>query len=102
VYRNPLAPSGATFATHRSAWTGDFVFACLRGEQLRRLSFHAGQLVDDEPLLRHRFGRLRTVVEGPEGDLYVLTSNRDGRGAPIARDDRILRVTPPRSARPIN
>jgi glucose/arabinose dehydrogenase len=102
VYREPLAPSGATFATHRSAWTGDFLFACLRGEQLRRLSFHAGQIVDDEPLLRHRFGRLRTVVEGPGGDLYVLTSNRDPRGVAGARDDRILRVTPPRSNLPIS
>jgi glucose/arabinose dehydrogenase len=96
VYRGPIAPSGATFLTHRSAWKGDFLFACLRGEELRRLTFQGGQIAADEPLLRHRFGRLRTVVEGPKGDLYVLTSNRDGRGAPTARDDRILRITPPR------
>jgi hypothetical protein len=37
------------------------------------------------------------VVEGPRGELYVLTSNRDGRGNPTARDDRILRITPPRA-----
>jgi glucose/arabinose dehydrogenase len=102
VYRNPLAPSGATFATHRSEWKGDFLFACLRGEELRRLSFRGGRIVADEPLLRHRFGRLRTVVEAPGGDLYVLTSNRDGRGSPTAGDDRILRVTPPRSHPPID
>ena len=96
VYRRPLAPSGATFVTHRSAWRGDFLFACLRGEQLRRLELRCDSVVSDEPLLRHRFGRLRTVVEGPAGDLYVLTSNRDSRGVPSARDDRVLRVTPPR------
>ena len=46
-----------------------------------------------------RFGRLRTVVEGPRGCLYVLTSNRDGRGYPTAADDRILRVRPPGARR---
>jgi len=96
VYRQPLAPSGATFVTHRSAWKGDFLFACLRGEQLRRLELRGDDVVADVPLLHHRFGRLRTVVEGPDGDLYVLTSNRDGRGSPTPRDDRILRITPPR------
>jgi glucose/arabinose dehydrogenase len=98
VYRQPIAPSGATFVTHAgSPWTGGFVFACLRGEELRRLRFRDGQIVADQTLLHGRYGRLRTVVEGPRGDLYVLTSNRDGRGRPLPGDDRILRITPPRS-----
>jgi glucose/arabinose dehydrogenase len=98
VYAQPLAPSGATFVTHPgSSWTGSFLFACLRGKQLRRLRFRDGAVVADQALMRGRFGRLRTVVEGPRGELYVLTSNRDGRGNPTARDDRILRITPPRA-----
>ncbi|MBI3925919.1 MAG: PQQ-dependent sugar dehydrogenase [Armatimonadetes bacterium] len=40
-----------------------------------------------------RYGRLRDVVAGPDGALYVLTSNRDGRGRPREGDDRILRVS---------
>ena len=96
VYEEAIAPSGATFVTRGgSAWTGDFVFANLRGESLRRLRLDGERVVEDEPLLEGRFGRLRTVVEGPGGALYVLTSNRDGRGSPADEDDRILRITPP-------
>jgi glucose/arabinose dehydrogenase len=61
----------------------------------RRVS-RDGRVVADRALLTGRFGRLRTVVEGPRGELYVLTSNRDGRGDPRPGDDRILRITPPR------
>ena len=94
VYVAPIAPSGATFVTRaRSRWAGDYVLAALRGIQLRRLVFRGGRIVRDRPLLTGRFGRLRTVVEGPDGGLYVLTSNRDGRGSPEDSDDRVLRMT---------
>jgi glucose/arabinose dehydrogenase len=97
LYQAPIAPSGATFVTHPgSRWTGNFIFACLRGQELRRLVFDGDRIVTDEPLFTGRFGRLRTVVEGPDGDLYVLTSNRDGRGIVHPGDDRILRITPPK------
>ncbi len=96
VYEDAIAPSGATFVERDgSAWTGDYLFAMLRGEGLRRLRFDGDEITEDEVLLEGRFGRLRTVVEGPDGDLYVLTSNQDGRGDPSDEDDRILAVTPP-------
>jgi glucose/arabinose dehydrogenase len=56
----------------------------------------SGRVVRQQVLFRNRFGRLRTVVEAPDGSLYVLTSNRDGRGSPTEADDRILRIVPPR------
>ncbi len=37
-------------------------------------------------------GRLRDVVAGPDGKLYILTNNRDGRGRPREGDDKIIRL----------
>jgi glucose/arabinose dehydrogenase len=93
---NIVAPSGATFVSRPgSAWSGNFLFACLRGQQLRRLVFDGEQVIENEALFEGEFGRLRTVVEGPDGALYVLTNNTDGRGEPREGDDRILRIVPP-------
>jgi glucose/arabinose dehydrogenase len=39
-------------------------------------------------------GRIRDVVEGPDGTLYFLTNNRDGRGTPRSGDDRIYIIVP--------
>ena len=87
------APSGATFVT-RGRHAGSLLFAALRGEHLHRLVFGADgtTVVFEERLLARQFGRLRDVFEAPDGTLYVLTQNRDGRGRPAPDDDRVLRV----------
>jgi aldose sugar dehydrogenase len=94
-YEDVISPSGATFVTGDSSWKGDFVFANLGGEQLRRLSFDGDEVTRNEALLEGEYGRLRDVQQGPDGALYILTSNRDGRGDPGDDDDRILKLTPP-------
>jgi len=97
LYAESIAPSGATFVTRGgSSWTGDLLVSALRGEQLRRLSLDGTRVTRDAPLFAGRFGRLRSVVEGPDGALYVLTNNTDGRGTPREGDDRLLRIVPPR------
>jgi glucose/arabinose dehydrogenase len=96
VYPESIAPSGASFVKlPDSEWTGDFLVAALVGEQIRRLSFEGGRVTRNEALFEGDFGRVRTVVEGPDGALYALTSNEDGRGAPREGDDRVLRIVPP-------
>ena len=39
------------------------------------------------------YGRIRDVIAGPNGTLWMLTNNTDGRGDPQDGDDRILQVT---------
>jgi glucose/arabinose dehydrogenase len=96
LYEDGIAPSGATFVRRRgSAWTGDYLIACLVGERIQRVRFAGGRVVRDRALFQGRFGRLRTVVEGPDGAVYALTNNRDGRGTSRQGDDRVLRIVPP-------
>ena len=72
-------------------WEGDLFVAGLRGQRLWRFTVGTGEA---EQLHVEEFGRLRHVTEGPDGSLWVLTSNRDGRGSPAPDDDRILRLGP--------
>jgi glucose/arabinose dehydrogenase len=76
-------------------WEGDFFMAALRGQRLYRLDLDdSGAVVGQEELLQGEAGRLRHVVQAPDGSLWVLTSNRDGRGNPVPNDDRIIRLGP--------
>ncbi|HNI70281.1 MAG TPA: PQQ-dependent sugar dehydrogenase, partial [Marmoricola sp.] len=71
---------------------GNVYVANLRGERLRQVS-----IADPSQETQHwegRYGRLRDVVVAPDGSLWVLTNNTDGRGDPGPVDDRILRFAP--------
>ncbi len=88
------APGGATFVT-RGPWAGSLLFTGLRGQSLYRVVFDSGdprKVAAFERLFVREFGRLRDVAEVPDGALYLLTSNRDGRGRPASDDDRVLRL----------
>ncbi len=96
-YTPAVAPSGASFSRGDllPTFRGDYFFATLRGERLIRVRFDPKdprRVAETEELFRDVYGRLRDVVSGPDGALYVATSNRDGRGHPRPGDDRILRI----------
>ena len=97
-----IAPSGLAFYSgdRFPAWRGSLFVAALRGEQLRRVtvrrdaSAQTGWRASAQEVIADSLGRLRAVVVGPDGALWITTSNRDGRGAIRPGDDRVLRLVP--------
>ncbi len=82
------SPAGLAYAD------GYLWMAALRGERLWRITVENGEASDPEAFLEGEHGRLRTVAVAPDGNLWVTTSNTDGRGDPEEEDDRILVVDP--------
>ncbi|NYE20570.1 PQQ-dependent sugar dehydrogenase [Microbacterium immunditiarum] len=76
------------------ASVGDTVFvAGLRGSRLWIVDTVAGAAAHDPTAaLVGEQGRLRDVVAAPDGSLWVLTNNTDGRGSPRPEDDLLLRL----------
>lgn len=71
---------------------GTLYMANLRGARLHEIPLpEATQSVEH---LTDEYGRLRDVTEAPDGSLWVMTNNTDGRGSPSEGDDRILRFNP--------
>jgi glucose/arabinose dehydrogenase len=97
-YNPAIAPSGTSFyrGDRFPRFVNNVFTGTLRGTHLLRLipDGAAPRIASQEVLLNGRFGRLRDVVPGPDGFLYLATNNRDGRGSPAATDDRILRISP--------
>jgi len=96
------APSGATFydSDEIPEFSGMFLVATLAGNRLMAvdLDLESGRAIGSEPYFDGEFGRLRDVAADGEWNVYILTSNRDGRGSPVQNDDRILKISPARGA----
>ena len=87
-HTDDASPSGLAYAAGQ-LWLG-----ALHGARLWRVDVHGETAGNDKAFFIGNYGRLRTVVTAPDGNLWVTTSNRDGRGNPAAHDDRILLVRP--------
>lgn len=102
-WKHTTPPSGMTFynGDRLKHMKGDLFVATLKSKALIRIRLEK----DSAKVTRierwfasnyseGKYGRLRDVVEGPDGALYFLSNNRDGRGTPKPGDDKIYRIVP--------
>lgn len=83
-----LALSGIEQFTMKrwQAWRGRLIIGGLKAQELRLIELNErGEYLSDKSVLSGKYGRLRTAVEGPDGNLYVPTDNGSGQ-------DKILKV----------
>ncbi|MCV0410945.1 PQQ-dependent sugar dehydrogenase [Nitrosopumilus sp.] len=90
-YDPSIEPGGILF------YTGDkldfefpFIMASMRSANLYQVDFEEG--LSSQKSILSGIGRVRDVVEGDDGSLYVITSNTDGKGFPDRTDDKLLRI----------
>lgn len=73
---------------------GSLYFGALYGQALYEAVLKGDEVIRLDRYFYEKFGRIRTVAVGPDGFLYLSTSNTDGRGDPLSGDDKIIRVNP--------
>lgn len=82
------APSGMMY------WEGSLFFSGLRGEALYEAKILSDNRLELTNHFKQEFGRIRAVVLGQDGFIYISTSNRDGRGQIKEGDDKIIKINP--------
>jgi len=93
------APASVTFyrGDPFASWENMAFIGMLRGSDILRVELGGDaldQTLASARVLNGEFQRIREVIVGPEGYLYISTSNQDGRAWPAPEDDRIIRVMP--------
>jgi glucose/arabinose dehydrogenase len=72
-------------------WRGNMFIGGMNGQQLSRLTL-SGQRVANEEMLVQRMGRIRDIRQGPDGFIYLVTDDRDGKATPIYRLEPVQRL----------
>lgn len=90
-YDPSIEPGGILFYSGDSIdFESSFIMASMRAANLYQLDFEEG--LSSQKSILSGIGRVRDVVQGPDGSLYVITSNTDGKGFPDSMDDKLLRI----------
>jgi glucose/arabinose dehydrogenase/mono/diheme cytochrome c family protein len=89
TYYNPsIGPAGMTFYTGNRypGWKGSMFLTSMVGQKLIRFEIKDRQILSQETIFQD-YGRVRDVVQGPDGLLYLLLQNMNGdpKGGSIVR-----------------
>ena len=91
-YDPAIEPGGIVFYYgDRIKLENSLVLASLRASHLFNLEIDEDGVKSQKSILSG-LGRIRDVAVGPDGYLYLITSNTDGKGFPDASDDKLLRI----------
>ncbi|MEP7147141.1 MAG: PQQ-dependent sugar dehydrogenase [bacterium] len=96
-YTPAIAPASGMIYKSDSIpeFKNNLFFGCLRGNGIMRVIINdknPSKVISGELLPEADFGRIRDIVEGPDGAIYFSTSNKDGRGNPRDGDDKIYKI----------
>ncbi len=99
VFTPAVAPAAGLFYKGDALpqFKNNFLFGMLQGEGIHRVvvdEANPEMIISHENISGIQVGRVREIVEGPDGLIYFSTSNRDGRGKVNPGDDKIYRIVP--------
>jgi len=91
-YDPAIEPGGIVFYSgNELEFNSDMIMASMKPENLDRLKISSEGLEYQKSILSG-LGRIRDVTEGPDGYLYIITSNTDGKAFPDRDDDKLVRI----------
>jgi glucose/arabinose dehydrogenase len=93
-----LAVAGLDYYAHEhiGIWQNKLLMVTLKTGRLMSLTLseNGREITGSKIWIDNQFGRLRDLCVSPGGRVFIATSNRDGRGTPLADDDRIIELVP--------
>lgn len=88
-----IEPGGIVFYSGNQLDFGnDMIMASMKPENLDRVKI-SSEGIEYQKSILSGLGRIRDVVDGPDGYLYIITSNTDGKAFPDRDDDKLVRIT---------
>ncbi|HET8720345.1 MAG TPA: PQQ-dependent sugar dehydrogenase [Candidatus Nitrosotenuis sp.] len=91
-YDPSIEPGGIVFYTgDKLQYEDNMIMATMRGTSLYKLVIDKNGVESQKNILSG-VGRIRDVNEGPDGNLYIITSNTDGKGFASKTDDKLIEI----------